>query len=304
MKTIAIYLVAMVLVLPAGAQTFFDELVKKYVDVEGFSAVQLTNDMFGLYLKKKDIKADDPVYKVLDDLDNMMVITQTFTGSDSTSKEKLKTEIRNHYQGNGYSLFKTEKKPNSDLKIYISKKADEGIKSMGLLSSNSFSVNLIEMNGKIDLGKVATLSNALNIRGLEQLRAFDNNSAPNNFYFNYQFDMPDLKGFELSEERQKEIEEHVKKAQEAMESHQFKMLENQKELGERQKEIFEKYHRHPIFFSGPGEKDAEYYVNGKKVDFDEVKKIMSDDVQSVEVIKKDGSKREKSEIKIQLKSNK
>jgi hypothetical protein len=304
MKTIAIYLVAMVLVLPAGAQTFFDELVKKYVDVEGFSAVQLTNDMFGLYLKKKDIKPDDPVYKVLNDLDNMMVITQTFTSSDSTSKEKLKTEIRNHYQGDGYSLFKTEKNANSDLKIYISKKADEGIKSMGLISSNSFSVNLIEMNGKIDLSKVATLNNALNIRGLEQLRTFDNSTAPNNFNFNYQFDMPDFKGFEMSEERQKEIEEHVKKAQKAMESHQFNMLENEKVLGERQKEIFEKYQRHPIFFSAPGDKDAEYYVNGNKVDFDEVKQITSDDIESIEIIKKDDSKKQKTEIKIQLKKSK
>lgn len=304
MKTIAIYIVAMMLVFPAGAQTFFDEMVKKYVDVEGFSAVQLTNDMFGLYLKKKDIKPDDPVYKVLNDLDNMMVITQTFTGGDSTSQEKLKTEIRNHYQKNGYSLFKTEKKANSDLKIYISKKADEGVKSMGLLSSNSFSVNLIEMNGKIDLGKVATLSNALNIRGLEQLRAFDNSSAPNNFNFNYQFDVPDFRSFELSEERQKEIEEHMKKAQKVMESHQFKMLENQKELGERQKEIFEKYQRYPIFFSGTGDKDAEYYLNGKKVDFDEVKKVMPDDIHSIEVIKKDGSKQQKSQIKIQLKNSK
>ena len=303
MKQIGIFLIAMMLVLPVGAQTIFDELVEKYVDVEGFSAVQLTSDMFELYLKKKNIAADDPVYDVLNDLDNMMVIAQTYSGDDESMKEEIKTEIRDYYQRNEYSLFKTEKNANSDLKIYIDK-TEDGIKSMGLLSSNSFSVNLIEMNGKIDLSKIAVLNRALNIRGLEQLRVFDNSASPNNFFFNYQFEMPDMSSFELSEERRKEIEEQVMKAQEKMEKHQQEFLKNQKNFGEYQKELFEKYKRFPIIINGPDRENAEYFVDDKQVEFDDVKIIDPDEIKSIEVIKKDDSKNKHSQLKIHLKGNK
>ncbi|HKJ41541.1 MAG TPA: DUF4252 domain-containing protein [Sunxiuqinia sp.] len=306
MKRIVIYLMAMLLVLPATAQSLFSELVKKYVDQEGFSAVQITDDMFDLYLKKKDIKPDDPVYNVLNDLKNMTVITQTYTDDNEKVKDGLVKEIRDYYQNNGYSLFKTEKTAERDLKIYL-KKNGENISSMGLLTSNSFSVNLIEMNGKIDLSNVATLNKVLNIRGLEQLQVFDNHSAPDNFYFNYQYrvpKVPNVPGYKLSEEEQAKIREEVQKAQEDMKVHQKEMFIRQKEMGERQKELFEKYQRFPIMITGPNSENADYYVDGKKVTLDELREINPDSVQSIKVIKKDEDKKASSQIRITLKNSK
>ena len=303
MKKIVIYLIAMILVVPAGAQTLFDELVNKYVDVEGFSAVQLTNDMFELYLKKKNIDADDPVYDVLNDLDNMMVITQIYSDDEESSGDEIKQEIRNYYQDNGYTLFKTEKNANSDLKIYI-EKSDDGIESMGLLSSNSFSLNLIEMNGKIDLSKVASLSRALNIRGLEQLRVFDNNTSPDNFYFNYEYAFPYSNSLKLSDETRAKIEEQVQRAREEMKKNQGEMMLRQKELTEKQKELYEKYQRFPIMISGSDSKDAEYFVDGEKVTIDEIREIDPQNVESIQVNKKDNDKKTPSQILIKLKNSK
>ena len=303
MKKIVIYLIAMILVVPAGAQTLFDELVNKYVDVEGFSAVQLTNDMFELYLKKKNIDADDPVYDVLNDLDNMMVITQIYSDDEESSGDEIKQEIRNYYQDNGYTLFKTEKNANSDLKIYI-EKSDDGIESMGLLSSNSFSLNLIEMNGKIDLSKVASLSRALNIRGLEQLRVFDNNASPDNFYFNYEYAFPYSNSLKLSDETRAKIEEQVQRAREEMKKNQGEMMLRQKELTEKQKELYEKYQRFPIMISGSDSKDAEYFVDGEKVTIDEIREIDPQNVESIQVNKKDNDKKTPPQILIKLKNSK
>lgn len=303
MKQLGIFLMAMLLAFTAEAQTIFEELVDQYVDVEGFSAVQITNDMFDLYLKQKNIDSDDPVYEVLDDLDNMMVISQTFTGDNDQVKEEMKTMIRDYYRENDYTLFKTEKNASSDLKIYIDK-TDEGITSMGLLSSNSFSVNLIEMNGNIDLSKIASLNKALNIRGLEQLQVFDNKKSPSNFYFNYEFELPDMSTYELSEERRREIQEHVQQAQEEMRKHQEEMKIHQREMNLKQRELFEKYNKFPVIISGPDGEDAEYYVNGRKVDKDEIKELDPESIRSIEIDKKDESKKQKAQIKIFLKESK
>lgn len=303
MKRIFIYLIAMLLVFPASAQSIFDELVKKYVDRDGFSAVQLTGDMFELYLRKKDIKPDDPVYSVLNDLEDMTVITQTSVDDSDGVKNDMVSEIREYYQNNGYSLFKTEKTATRDLKIYL-KKDDDEIQSMGLLTSNSFSVNLIEMNGNIDLSKVATLNKALNIRGLEQLSVFDNQSSPDNFFFNYQYQSPDYRNFKLSEEQRAKIKEESLKAQQEMKARQKELMLQQKEMSERQKELFEKYQRFPLMISGPNAEDAEYYIDDKKVTLDEIREIAPDNVESIKVIKKDNDKKTPSEIRITLKKSK
>lgn len=303
MKKIVVVLLCVLLGFSAGAQSIFDELVEKYVDVEGFSAVQLTSDMFELYMKKKNIDADGPVYDVLNDLDNMMVVSQTFTSDNDKLREEMKTEIRSYYQDNDYSLFKTEKNASSDLKIYIDK-TDDGIRSMGLLSSNSFSVNLIEMNGAIDLSKVASLYRVLNIRGLEQLQVFDNTKSPNNFYFNYQFEMPDLSNYEISDERRREIEENVRISQEEMRKYQDEMRKNQDEMSKRQQQLFEKYNKFPVIISGPESEDAEYFVNGKKVKKEDIHELNPESIESIQIIKKDDSKNNKAQIQISVRGGK
>ena len=303
MKKIVVVLLCVLLGFSAGAQSIFDELVEKYVDVEGFSAVQLTNDMFELYMKKKNIDADDPVYDVLNDLDNMMVVSQTFTSDNDKLREEMKTEIRSYYQDNDYLLFKTEKNASSDLKIYIDR-TDDGIKSMGLLSSNSFSVNLIEMNGAIDLSKVASLYRVLNIRGLEQLQVFDNTKSPNNFYFNYQFEMPDLSNYEISDERRREIEENVRISQEEMRKYQDETRKNQLEMSKRQQQLFEKYNKFPIIIKGAESKNAEYFVDDEKVDKDQILELDPERIESIRVIRKDDGKDNQAQIKITVKKDK
>ncbi len=308
---------ASLMIMFAGAQSIFDNLVDNYADEEGFSAVQLTSDMFELYLKKKNIEEDDPVYETLKNLESIMVVTQTFVRSVDEENENpgdgLKYEIIEHYKDDGYSLFKTEKTPGSDLKIYI-RKDDSIVESMGLLSSNSFSVNLIEMNGNIDLASIATLNKALNIRGLEQLRVFSNES-PNQFFFNYSFprsgtmSIPRVNKmqFEWNEEKQREFEEQAKELEEKMKEQQFLMEEQHREkmeqserMRERSRELYEKYQRFPIMIGGYDSKDAEYYIDGEKADLEDIKAIDPGKIKSIQVLRKDDNN-DRSIIKIKIK---
>lgn len=305
MKRIGLTLLAGLMISLAWGQTIFENLVDNYADKEGFRAVQLTSDMFELYLKNKNIEADDPVHETLKNLENIIVVTQTFIGNDEKDEDAgngLKQEVIKHYKDNDYSLFKTEKNPGSDLKIYI-KKEGGTIESMGLISSNSFSVNLIEMNGNIHFANIARIGRALNIRGLEQLRFFDND-LPGRFFYDFskseEFNFPDRSKFDLSTERRREIEERILEQQEKMKAMQRERMEKQERLSERSRELFEKYQRFPIIINGSENKDAEYYVNGKKVDVEEIKELDSEQIKSLQVIKKD-DRGNHARIKIQLK---
>jgi len=188
MKKLFLILVAAVLMIPVSGQELFKTLVDKYADKDGFSAVQLSKDMFDLYLKKKNIDAKDPVYAVVGNLENILVITQVKGNEKEDGLKNIQAEIIDFYKKKGLTLFKTEKKTGNDLKIYIQKDS-RGVSSLGLVNLSELSLTLIEINGIIDLTSIASLNKAFNIRGLDALRKIDDSG-------NY-FVTPDFSSFHV-----------------------------------------------------------------------------------------------------------
>lgn len=310
MKKLIVLIVAIVAIMPVNGQELFEKLVEQYSDREGFSAVQLTSDMFDLYLKKKNIDEEDPVYDVIDNLENILVITQSNLTSGSrtflkdgniilkgeedvevdedSSLKDIHSEILDYYKEAGLFLFKTEKKIGNDLKIYIDRDED-GVSSLGLVNLTDFALTLIEINGTIDLSSIANLSSAFNIRGLETLRKIDDSG---NYFLApdlSNFDVPDIRGFGISKERQMELEESLKRAEEEMKLNRGRRIDEERSSRLKEKEFFEQYKREPIFLNRY-DKNTEYYLNGKKVSKEELKGISSSDIVKtvVEKVEKDG----------------
>ena len=71
-------------------------------------------------------------------------------------------------------------------------------------------------------------------------------------------------------------------------------------MAEKYREMAEKYQRQPIFLNYPGDTSTVYYINGKKVKADEIKKLGKDEIKSIEV-KKAEKEDEKTTIKIKTK---
>ncbi len=284
MKRLILMLIIAIFTLPAIGQELFNILVDKYSNKDGFSAVQLSKDMFDLYLKKKNIDEKDPVYNVVSNLENILVITQVKDPEKKDELKNIQTEILDYYKKEGMTLFKTEKKNNNDLKIYIEKDED-GVSSLGLVNLSDFSLTLIEINGLIDLTSIASLNKAFNIRGLEALRKIDDSG---NYFVSPDFStfqIPDIR-FELSEERRKEIEESVKKAQEEVKARQWDMQLREKDLSKEQKALFEKYKRFPILLKG-NDNMVEYYLDSVRVDREKIIDLDPDLIEKIEVINKD-----------------
>lgn len=276
-------------VLAQNSETFFKELTEKYADRDGFSASRLTNDMFDLYLRKKNVDESSEVAAALKSLDNILVVSQSKFGlskeqrffdgdyskqADGKEPEQIHAEILEHYKNSGFSLLKTEKRMGEDVKVYL-KKANGTIASLALITNSSTSTNLVELNGDIDLANVASLSKAINLNGLENLYKIDNSNSYGRFpamEFNRQFSEERVAEMEawardVAEKNAQLSEEQIRK----IEMHAEMQAKKQLEMAEKYREMAETYGRQPIFLSTPGDTNTVYYINGKKVKANKVK---------------------------------
>jgi hypothetical protein len=306
-----IYVFLVVFSLPVLAQnsgTFFEQLTNNYSGQEGFSASMITKDMFDLYLKKKNIDSESPAFEALKNLDKILVVSQSslnsgYTVSSNNEKEEkkenalLKEELHNtiqdHYKSGDYTLLKTEKRMGEEVKVYL-RKSQEKVVSLAVLTNSSVNTALVELQGDIDLTAVADLNKALNLRGLENLYKINSNS-PAVFYGQNIAHVYSKERVEEMVARQKELAERQQffseEQREKIEEQARVQAERQLEMAERYREMAERYRRQPIFLNYPGDSTI-YYLNGKKIDADEIKGLNKEDIKSIEINKseKDGDK--------------
>jgi hypothetical protein len=304
MKQLLIFLIMLTFSLPGLAQrgnNLFEQLTEKYAENDGFSASQISNEMFDLYLKKRNIDEDSPVYEALKRLDNILVVSHSnFTGSrrivgfysgeelksekadkdESDEAKEIHSEIIKHYKTSGYSMLKTEKRMGEDVKVYL-KKSQDKIIALALVTNSSISTNLVELRGDIDLKTVSELNKALNLRGLENLYKIDNSSQfgiyPSIGYSNDYYDRLEdmaLRERERARERYTELsEEQLQKIEQQAQI----QAQKQMEMAEKYRQMAEQYGRQPIFLTTPGDTNTVYYIDGKKVKSAEVKEILKKD---------------------------
>ena len=325
MKRVILIVIAAILAVPVVAQqdqTLFKQLTEKYADKSGFSASMLTSDLFDLYLKKKNLDENSPVYTALKKLDDIIVVSQSgyvapmlvgkdfdqdkFNEKDEEQKKErdaLCKEILDYNKSQNYTLFKTEKQLGEDVKVYL-KKEQEKITSLALITNSSASTNLVELDGNIDLSTVADLNKALNLKGLENLYKIDN-SGPffSNRVYSTGTTLSNAKAEQWITQQKDFIAKQQKLTQEqrvAMEDQARITAEKQAQMAEKIRQMAEVYGRQPIFLSAPGDTNAVYYINGKKVKADDIKKLDKKKIESVE-LKMPEKEDDKTEVKIKTK---
>jgi hypothetical protein len=314
MKTILL-LFSLSLSVAAFSQGLFTTLTGKFGDKEGFSATNLSKDMFDLYLKKKQIEPNSPVYETLKKLDNILVVSYTNLPHESTTPDKttesvsdVQKTVLDFYNGQKFTLFKTENRNGEDLKVFL-KKNGEKVNSLALVSSHSTTrFTLVELTGDVDLSGISDLNKAMNLKGLENL--YKINGQQDNFGLWQRYP----EGLSFSAEQQEEMQKNLQQAYEDMNKlktekmtewklQNKEMLEKQKEMAERYREMGEKYGRSPIFLSAPGDTNMVYYIDGKKVNAQEIRKLNPDQIESIEIVKPADKAKpsKKGEMKIKTK---
>ncbi len=304
MKTIVTVCFVLFLTLSLAGQDLFTSLTEKYASQEGFSATNLTRDMFDLYLRKKQVEPNSPVSETLRKLNNILVVSQSIIAGGKTEDnpadlvQEIHNTILSHYKSQSFTLFKTENRLGEDLKVYL-KKNGEKVTALSLITASPTRVALVELTGDIDLASVSELNKTLNIKGLENLNKI-NGQSDFTFYekFNgdFYFKFDDDQHLKLLDDQMKALKDQ--KFFE-LESKNREFSQQQKEMAEKAREMAEKYQRHPIFLSAPGDTNMVYIVDGKKVNVKEIKNLQPDQIKSIQIIKQDKDKPgKKGEIRI------
>ena len=297
MKTIFFTFMILILSSSGWAQKgLFEDLTSKYSDKDGFSASRITRDMFDLYLKKRNVEENSPVYEALKTLDNILVVSQSgyfnrgMVQADTPNEQNVNEmyqDILKYYESNNYSLFKTERQMGEDVKVYLKKNGGK-IGALALVTHSGRATNLVELQGEnIDLTTVSELNKALNLRGLENLYKI-NSPGTGVFYMRVPPDVPSEEQIRGMVEKHRDLIEkqnHLTEEQRRkIETQARIMAERQVEMAEKYREMADKYRRQPIFLSVPGD-SVDYFIDGQKVDADAMKKISPNDIERVEVNK-------------------
>lgn len=310
MKTIMMILMICILPFQGISQpNLFDELTRKYADRDGFSASRITSDMFDLYLKRRNVDESSPVYDALKSLNQILIVTQSNwkhaavgVGENQASDDELHKTFLGYYTGNNFTLLKTENQMGEDVKVYLKKNRDK-IESLALVTKSPVMTQLIEIQGNIDLQSVSRLSQALNLRGLENLYKINDRGPRPMLVTPPGPPMSDEEIREMSRKMREiaEQQQHLSEEQRRQIEEQAKhMAEKQRAMAERYREMAEKYQRTPIFLSHPGDTTTIYIINGKRANAEEIRKMSPESIQSIEVIKKD-DKTDKTTIRIKTK---
>jgi hypothetical protein len=307
-KTVLLYILMCAGFL-SGAQDIFQQLTDKYAKEDGFSATRITEDMFDLYLRKKNVEEDSPVYETLKGLDHITVASlNKFGAQKGMNLEDLHTELLKHYSESGYTLFKTEKQMGEDVKVYLQKRGEK-VGSLALITASSASVNLIEMNGDVNMSGLSQLSSVLNVRGLENLNKINGGSSwqvmgSTLTLPEFRFQYPQREFFD--EEKIRELREQIREQRHMTEEQRMlleekarEMVQKQSEMAEKYRQMEEMYGRKPIFLTAPGDTNAVYYIDGEKVTAKAVKELAPDDIESIQVNKT--TDKEKGVIRIKTK---
>ncbi len=271
----------------SSAQGLFNTLTEKYSSFEGFSATNLTRDMFDLYLKKKQVETNSPVYETLKKLDNILVVSLGSTPivpdplKPSENGAEMQKIILDHYRKQSFTLFKTENRNGEDLKVFL-RKNGEKISNLALVSMTSARTSMVELNGEIDLATVSELNKALSLRGLENLNKINGQTDyTTSWGGKYGTD------HDLTREHQHYLQEMNENLKLLNEEKMEEWKQKNKQIFEKQKEMAEKYGRQPIFLSAPGDTNIVYIIDGKKVEASEFKKLHPDRIESIVVTKPD-----------------
>lgn len=158
----------------AAAQSPTDKIYKKYNGADGFTTIQISSELFGLFA---DIDADDPEMKdmkeMMEQLQGIRILMYDLSdkGSDFKQYQDFREAI-DKLDLEGYSELMIVKEGGQEVKFLVSKKGDR-IGELLMLINEGEEAGFISITGDIDLNTVGKLSKSMNMKGMENLEKLE-----------------------------------------------------------------------------------------------------------------------------------
>lgn len=149
-----------------------DALFKKYDGKKGFTTVNVTKDMFGLFLQMDNsTQENNSLKKSMSKLDGIKIMNYTADSTQNISKT-LYSEIKKSIPMSEYKELMVINDNQSNVKMLVKKKG-EIITDFLMLVGESNEVVLINISGNINLDDLRNVSKSMNIKGMDGIKGVD-----------------------------------------------------------------------------------------------------------------------------------
>ena len=168
MKRILTIIVLAAFPVMLSAQDFVDGLIDKYQGKSGFTTVVINSALFDIVAAIDD---DDDLQKMKGMIDNIRIIAMD---ENSNSDINFFNEMKSQINSKLYVELMTVKEYDNDVVFYV-KYAGKDIEELLLVAGGSDENAVISIKGKINLKKLASLSNSVHISGFKYLDNLEGN---------------------------------------------------------------------------------------------------------------------------------
>ena len=181
MKKMMLSLVCMVfLTIPflLNAQSPIDKVFDKYSNQDGFTAVNISKDLFQMLMQigKGDSKDTSMVEmkNIMEQLSGLKVLTFAFDSTKVVKAVSIYNEFAGVFPAGSYKELMTVNEGRQNIKFLTKQDANGKISEMVMLMKDKTEVAVLSLTGNIDLSTISQLSKGMNIHGMEGLNKMGN----------------------------------------------------------------------------------------------------------------------------------
>jgi len=161
-----------------NAQSPLDKIFDKYSNQDGFTAVNISKDLFQMLMQigKGDSKDTSMVEmkNMMEQLSGLKVLTFAFDSANVVKAVSIYNEFAGVFPAGSYKELMTVNEGRQNIKFMTKQDANGKITEMVMLMKDKTEVAVLSLTGNIDLSTISQLSKGMNIHGMEGLRKMGN----------------------------------------------------------------------------------------------------------------------------------
>ena len=161
-----------------NAQSPIDKIFDKYSNQDGFTAVNISKDLFQMLMQigKGDSKDTSMVEmkNMMEQLSGLKVLTFAFDSTNVVKAVSIYNEFAGVFPAGSYKELMTVNEGRQNIKFMTKQDANGKITEMVMLMKDKTEVAVLSLTGNIDLSTISQLSKGMNIHGMEGLKKIGN----------------------------------------------------------------------------------------------------------------------------------
>jgi len=156
------------------AQSPIDKIYEKYAGQDGFTAVNLTKEMFQMFQQMKIGDSSDAEIKsarqIVDQLNAIKVLMFKFDSTNFLKAVSYYNEFAAGHSSKDYKELMTVQEGRQHVKFLTKSSATGKVSEFVMLMKDKNEVGVISLTGNIDLANISNMSKFMNIKGMENLK--------------------------------------------------------------------------------------------------------------------------------------